>query len=457
MKKRLLIFVYLILSSISFSQAPAFNIQYSEQLAVFVFVQELSENHPDNVFKEAFKNSKFNTEENQKLIAKMDALSIDYSYLFDEYPYSTKSPMQTIDILKKYLIETKNLSEFKKHAIGILPLKTLINMSEIIEVFTPIYNEIIYNPNKDNFEKQIVEIRKYAIENHFETYFNVGLIFYNASWDKTVPFEIAFYPLPNENGFTAQAFYNNFISAIQTNMTDYIHLFSVMLHETYHILYDEQSLELKLEIDTFFKENKSKCSNYAYLLLNEALATALGNGYVYEQLAGELESQLWYNRKYTNLLAREIYPLVKEYILQKKAIDKDFIDNYIRLYELKYASWIDELQNFMTYRYILSENEEDYQSIQKLYRYRSIDEFETEISVNSINKMKKTPLTKVIIISKNNKQKLKMVKDNFNELIDWKYNPSKEFSFKILLEDKSQLLIINQKESSIESLFNELK
>ena len=62
-----------------------------------------------------------------------------------------------------------------------------------------------------------------------------------------------------------------------------------MMHETYHIVYDEQSLEVKTEIDTYFKENKSKCSGYAYQLMNEVLATVLGNGYVYEKLNGKVD------------------------------------------------------------------------------------------------------------------------------------------------------------------------
>jgi hypothetical protein len=55
----------------------------------------------------------------------------------------------------------------------------------------------------------------------------------------------------------------------------------------------------------------------------------------------------------------------------------------------------------MAYRYVISENEEDVNAIRKMFRYRSRTEFDSELTEASIDKMKKTPLTKVIIVSKN--------------------------------------------------------
>jgi len=457
MKQKILTFLLCILTTFSFAQKTNFNIKYSEQLAVFVFMQNLSRTYPENVFKTEFNKSKYNVEKFQNLISNFDKLAIDYSYQFEEFPYGTKTPMQTRDILKKNLIETNNLTDFKLRSIGIVTNKTLNDLVEIITEFTPIYNELIYNPNKEKFENQIVEITKYSKEHNIENYFETGLIFYNSSWDNSIPFEVAFYPLPNSKGFTAQAFYNNFISAIQTNLKDYKDLFSVMLHETFHIIYNEQSLEVKSEIDKNFKENKSKSSNYAYQLLNEVLATSLGNGYVYENLDGKIDSGDWYNRKYINLMAKQIYPLVKEYINQKKPIDKNFINSYIRQYEECFPNWINELDNIMSYRYVISKNVEDFDIIDQKFHYRSTSEYETEISENAIDKMQNTSLTKIIILSKNNTEKLNLIKRKFKELKNWKFNSEKEFSYKILLEDKSQLIIINQRKSNTEALINKLE
>jgi hypothetical protein len=457
MKNRILTIIFFVISTCTFAQKPSFEIKYSEQLAVFVFIQNLSENYPENVFKTEFDKSKYNNEKYKTLISKFDKLTIDYSYEFEEFPMGSKIPMQARDILKKNLIETENLKDFKIRSIGIVTNKTLNELTEIISEFKPIYNELIYNPNKEKFEKQILEITKYSTENKIENYFETGLVFYNSSWDNSIPFKIAFYPLPNSPEFTAQAFYNNFISAIQTNLKDYKDLFSVMLHEIYHIIYNEQSLEVKTEIDKYFTENQSKSTNYAYQLLNEVLATSLGNGYVFEKLDGKIDAGEWYNRKYINLMAKQIYPLVNEYISQRKPIDKNFINNYIKQYEENFPNWINELDNIMAFRYVISQNEKDFDVIDQKYRYRSSANYETEITKNGIDKVKKSSLTKLIIISKNNNEKLNLLKKEFKELNKWKFNPKNEFNHKILLEDKSQLIIINQKKSTTEMLIKKLE
>ncbi|MBW1658389.1 hypothetical protein [Flavobacterium quisquiliarum] len=455
--KKIFLLAFLFLTSLIFGQKTTFTIKYSEQLAVYLFIENLSEHYPENVFKTEFQKSKYNTEKYKNIISKFDKLIVDYSFRFDEYPYGSKKNMQTNDLLKKNLIETNNLNDFKLRSAGFIPIQTLSDLASCIAEFTDVYNELIYNPNKEKFEKQLRDMIKYSSDNNIVGYFETGLLFYNSSWDNAIPFVSAFYPLPNSKGFTAQAFCNNFISAVQVDLNSNKDLFSVMMHETYHIVYDEQSFEVKTEIDTYFKENKSKCSNYAYQLMNEVLATALGNGYVYEKLDGKLDAGDWYNRKYINLMAKKIYPIVKEYIDQKKAMDKNFIDTYIKLYEENFPNWIDELDNIMTYRYVLSENETDLRGISKLFRYRSRTEFDSEITENSINKMKDTPLTKVVIISKNTAEKVKLLKNKFPELKEWKSNANKEFANKFFLNDKSQLIIINQKESAIETLFKLIK
>lgn len=457
MKNRILTFIFFAISTSVLAQKPTFEINYSEQLAVFVFVGNLTENHPENVFKTEFIKSKYNNEKLKNLISKFDKLSIDYSYEFEVFPKGSKIPMQTRDVLKKNLIESENLTEFKLRSTGLVTNKTLNDLTEIIAEFTPIYNELIYNPNKDKFEKQLLDIKQYSTDNKIENYFETGLIFYNATWDNSIPFKIAFYPLPNSQGFTAQAFYNNFISAIQTNLKDFKDLFSVMLHEIYHIIYNEQSLEVKMEIDQNFKSNKSKSSNYAYLLLNEVLATSIGNGYVYEKLDGKIDTGEWYNRKYINLMAKQIYPLITEYILQKKSMDKNFIDNYIKQYDQNFPNWINEFDNIFTYRYIMSENENDFDIIDQKYSYRSSSNYETEITESGIENIKNSSLTKLIIVSKNNKAKLNLIKKQFAELNNWNYNPEIEFNYKILLNNKSQLIIINQKKSTTKTLIDKLE
>lgn len=456
MKLKLLL-ALLFISTCAFGGQTTFNIKYSEPLAVFVFMQNLSAHSAENVFKTKFEQSKYHTDKYKKIIAQFEQLTIDYSYSFEAYPYASKIPMQTRDILKKNMIEANGLNDFKLRSIGILPINTLNELTASMAAFIPVYNELIYDPNKEKFEQQLQDISEYAKVQQIEGYFATGLQFYDAAWDSTIPFEIALYPFPDADWFTGQAFYNNFVCAVQPSLKDYKDLFSVMLHEIYHIVYDEQSLTLKTKIVQYFKENKSSCSNYAYLLLNEVLATAIGNGYVYEQLSGHQDNNGWYYQMYINLMARKIYPLVKTYISEHKAIDKNFIDQYIKLYATNFPGWINEPEHIMAYRYIISANNDDFNTINRMFRYRSYAEYETELTAAGIEKMQQTPLTKVIIVTQDHAGKLSLIKSKFKELKNWSFKPKENFAYKTLLADKSQLIIINQHEATTESLLKSIQ
>jgi hypothetical protein len=338
--------------------------------------------------------------------------------------------------------------------LGLIPNADLIDLTIILDAFTPVYNELIYTPNKEKFENQVKCLSAYFISKNVSDYFQAGVLFYNSVWDNYIPFEIALYPLPDPKGFTAEAFINNAVSAIPTNEDNYDGLLSVMMHEIFHMIYNEQSLEVKQNIKKWFDANPSKCSTYAFWLMNEAFATALGNGYVYEKLHGTIDTTDWYNQKYINAMAKKLYPLVTEYLARKKPIDQDFINSYIKIYRDNYSGWLNELNNLLTYRYVITDNGKDFDTIGYYYPYTSYSDFEDHIAESDIKKMSRTPLTKLIIISKERRAKLDMVKNSFKELKNWQYHPDKEFTYHTFLKDNTQLIIINRFKTPVIVLLN---
>ncbi|MBT1696720.1 hypothetical protein KK083_07535 [Fulvivirgaceae bacterium PWU4] len=191
--------------------------------------------------------------------------------------------------------------------------------------------------------------------------------------------------------------------------------------------------------------------------MNEVLATALGNGYVFENLNKARDTGTWYNWRYIDLMAKQVYPVISDYIKGKKAIDKNFVDAYIKLYEQNYSGWINEPDHVMTYRFVLSENRQDFRSFRALYPYCTSYEAATPVSEASIERIKETPLTKIIIVSKSHAVQLSLIKRKFPELKTWKYKADEEFNFNIFLNDKTQLYIINQHETPTDVLIKRLE
>ncbi|MDR2206845.1 MAG: hypothetical protein LBE36_11905 [Flavobacteriaceae bacterium] len=455
MKLKTTFLALFLFNSVFAQQKPTINLSYSKWLATYDFVKNLSDNYPDNGFKQVFRASKFYNPHYTDLIKRFDTLKLDESYNFQDFPEGLKTPFQSIDFIKKNLITATSIEQFKTETFGVVPNSELFAFSEILSEFKPIYDELIYFPHQNEFENQLVELKDYVQKSNLEKFFEQGLIFYGSAWDNSVPMDIAIIPSIEKDRFNAGAFLNTAFGKIPLNIKEIGNddLFSVLMHEIYHILYDAQPLEFKLKIQSWFNKNPSKNSQYAYLLLNEVLATATGNGYVYEHLNGKPYEGDWYNFKYFNLLAKQIYPMVKDYINQQKTIDQDFVNQYIAFYDA-FPDWSNELDNLFRNRYVLSDNPKDIDYFRKNYvASHGIDE--DVFSQSNLEKLKEARLTKVIIISSDHKDKLSRVKSIFPELKNLKYNARKEFVYTADLQDKTKLIIINKHSTSLEKLFDD--
>ncbi|WP_254050305.1 hypothetical protein [Myroides sp. N17-2] len=74
-----------------------------------------------------------------------------------------------------------------------------------------------------------------------------------------------------------------------------------------HVLFNEQTPEFQQQIDQWFEENTYLYKQYAYNFFDEALATAIGNGWVHKNISGSLLTTDWYNNEYINEFAKELY------------------------------------------------------------------------------------------------------------------------------------------------------
>ncbi|MBS1605503.1 MAG: hypothetical protein JST42_22760 [Bacteroidetes bacterium] len=451
MKKLVFLSVIFTRTMTGFSEKQAFIVKYSEPLAVYEFVSNLSANAPDNNFKKLYLASAFNLENYRRLITRFDSLNIDLSYEYTDYPYGQKIGGSTISLLRKELVNAADLSHFRLNAIGIIPNADLQTLSEVLVAFEPVYRQIVYEPGRAGFENQLDRLRRLIDSVDMSTWFSMGLKVYNSSWDQTIPFQFVFYPMPKAKGFSATALYNIAISGIPADYSNYDKVLGVMLHEIFHIEYDEESLAFKKNIRQWFAENPRRTSRYAYLLLNEAMATAMGNGYVYGRLIGGEDTAAWYNRKYTNWMAKKMYSLVRSYIDNGRSIDRPFVDRYIQLYDDNFREWITEKDNVLTDRYVLSDSAADFDVIDANYPYRSMSQYETGISRLTLEKIKKAPITKIVIISKDNRRRLSLLKQTFAELSNWTPAAARDFNHSVWLNDRTWLIIINEIQKGTEA------
>lgn len=454
MKKHILFLTFLLVGQITYAQQQLqFKVAHAELYAVYDFLEKIADNYPGNAFKTAFLASRYNTEKYKNLLRQLDTLKIDYAYNFDQYSPTLKTALTSRSLIEKSLIESRTVNDFKAKCFGIIPNAELGTLSNMIKAFIPVYNETVYLPNKEAFEQQLSDINRQLLSNDVPKIYTDVMKFYGADWDKDIPFEVIAYPTPGKSGIGARAFLNIAVIRFPLNFKSYDVLFSVMLHEIFHIGYDSQPISLKNKLKSWFSNTQSSNSQYAFLLLNEVLATSLGNGYAYEKLKGTVDQEDWYYTKYVNLLAKEIYPIVNTYLAQGKTIDEEFVKTYVGIYDSKFSGWSKELDNILTYRAILSDDIDDTRYFRRNYPY-TIHKTIREVTLNGLEELEKQPITKVVIISDHHREKLKLTKNSFSELKDYRFNADKEFIKVIDLTDRTKLIIINKHSSSVETLMS---
>jgi hypothetical protein len=428
----------------SYSQNVQFETKFSEPFAVFQFMNSLSAKSPDNVYKKLFNHSDFSTKTNKDLIAQFDSLYIDYNYDFTDYPAGQKIGINVPLLLSRNLILCDSLYDFKLRSIGLVPNERLIKLADLLKQFTPIYEAVIYEPSRIRFEEQLRSVSNLIRSSNINFYFTEALRFYNSSWDVSIPFVFCFYPLPNSKSFNATALSNVAISPIADSLDNYKVLLTVMLHEISHILYDERSLSLWNQMEEWFDSNPSKVKVYAQSLFNEVMATAVGNGYLAAQLNEKEDTTLsWYGIKYISMMAKTVYPLAKQYIEASKPMDRNFVNQYVQLFEEHYSDWLYDLQYVMRGRLLISDSTPDIGILSRLYGSAQGNENEKEISEATLKKLTTSHCTKVIIVNSNNKNKLQIITNSLNELKTWHYDANKDFVYYKFLSDKTWLIILN--------------
>ncbi|MCP9752681.1 hypothetical protein [Ferruginibacter sp. HRS2-29] len=439
---------------LSAQHSVKFKVHYSELYATYDFLTKISSGYPDNDLKTIFEKSLYNTAGALKMIEDFSQIRIDYSYPFAQYPSPLKVGFMSRDFIEKNLAISQSIEEFKEKSAGIIPNEDLVAFSKTIEIFTSIYRELVFEPNKASFTQQQNSLQEYVDNNKFADFFDKGIAFYDVLWDPTIPFDICLLPSYEKGNLGARAFINVAICEPPVNLKDFTSFFSVAMHEIYHILYDNQSLSLKKDITKWFRDTHSPNSQYALLLLNEVLATGLGNGYLMEKINGKIDEEDWYANKYITGMAKETYALLKKYVEEEKPIDEAFVKTYVKTYDTKFGDWNKELAHLFMYRYIISDNRDDIAYFRKNYRFYSNNRTGSPVSQQEIDRAKEMPVTKVLVISSRHKEVYAIAKNSFDELKNSTPDLTKEFIRVFTLKDNTKLFIINRHLSSVEALMN---
>jgi hypothetical protein len=265
------------------------------------------------------------------LLVDFARLSLYNNYKRGELPASRHVYRSTHDLLVIAAVESETLAAFKKRSIGILSNSGQQELFRILFAAEKYYDKIINTPYAGKMAEHLTALEKY--QSKANELFAKFKDFYNSSWTNDIPFNVTLFPIPGKRGVsTATPHANSLCVGVLTDETDHSQRLGVVLHEMCHVLYDEQLSSFQYQLDNVFSNNGSPYSHLASSFFDEALATALGNGWTYQYITGKADTSSWYNNTYINGFAHALYPMTDQYLTAHKPIDADFINNAIRLF-----------------------------------------------------------------------------------------------------------------------------
>ncbi len=317
----------------TFQKAPDFSFTTNEVLCVFHFVHTAADGEHSSQSYRAFIEE--NTAEDPVFAALVaDFKSIDFTqgYRRSGLPKRRYRARTVMDFMWTHSAASTDLEDFSQRIFGLLPIQEHAKLEDVLAKAQPYYKRLVWNPQLANIQR--TERFLDAYEDRVSRLFYQVSSFYGTPWPSDISFTTALCPIPLASGVTSAVPKVNTLvcSYLSENDEDYKATLGVAVHEMCHSIYDEQPADLQKQIDDWFMLSKSPFATHAYTYFNEGLATAIGNGWAYEQLNGYIDEEDWYADETINGFAKAIHPLINSYLRERQTIDRPFVDAAIEAF-----------------------------------------------------------------------------------------------------------------------------
>lgn len=348
---------------LSLNCAPVFGSERVEFSAdrihgLYIFVESIAGTpfrHED--IKRVFEASKHNTALSKQMLT--DFRSLDF--VLGKPLFLTGVPERNGGrSLKEAIINqssfSKDLADLRERTQALMPMSDLKKLFKVLSHFEPIYNSLLWNPHRMTMQRAASTFQQNAKKWKLDDLFAKAAKFYGSDWPAEQKFRVSLFPLPPDSKHTNATAYGAVesvgVNPSERNVADQ---FAVVFHELCHSLYEAQPDDVQKALAEAFNKNPSKYSRLTYNYINEGLATALGNGWVYEKAAGKVDQANWYADEKINALAKGIFAKTKEYANQSKRIDSNFVNHAIEVFAAKFPDSHLEFQPALTNIVLISD------------------------------------------------------------------------------------------------------
>ena len=357
-----------------------------------------------------------------ELVGRYGSLDFTSGYRRPNLPRRRYRSRTVMDFLWLHSAASSSLAEFSSRSFGLLPVAEHAELFAVLAKAEPYYDRLVWQPESANIAR--TERFLDAYEGRVGQLFHQVSGFYGTPWSADIPFTVALCPIPLASGVTSAVPKVNTLvcSYLSRNDEDYKATLGVAVHEMCHSIYDEQPAGLQQQIDDWFTLSRSPFATHAYAYFNEALATAIGNGWAYEQLNGKPDAGAWYADEFIDGFARAIHPIVVAYLKERQTIDRAFVNTAIEAFAKTYPDANRDVDILLNSVGIYADTEDDATltgySEEIFSRFRVSSSFlRAPLSSPGAQRSFGYPqLTKLIIVDRDREERWTQLSGRFEEL-----------------------------------------
>jgi hypothetical protein len=350
---------------------------------------------------------------------------------FEGFPDSRYNGKSASNLVFIQSVNAKTINELIQNCTGFYTQSDLKKFSEVLHYFYPIYHKCIWLPYQKSINSDVQKLNIYIKSKGVGACFTKAANFYGVEWESEIPFYVMIHPMVGKVDYTmARPMGNVLIADYVLGDKNYSGWLGVVFHEMCHVLYTNQSREKQYATEHYFlKSNNAKYRLAAYNWFDETMATAIGNGYLFEKLTGKVDENEWYANEYIHKNARAVFPLVKNYLDSSKTMNGTFFYEYINLFEKTFPNINREANNLFAFMDIASDtvNNDIYGNFYAYFQPRWVN-LESSVDYGTLIKTNDQVHTKIVVLIKNPATGIKEINEAFHtEFSDASSFPDKIF------------------------------
>lgn len=212
----------------------------------------------------------------------------------------------------------EQLAEALPPSLGAQDRATLMTT---IETLLPRYIEMMAG-EQEAVNASARQLAAYLRDKQVSEVFSSMEKLYDVKWPHEKPILVGLSPVPASGSFTASVDGATVFGDFPLGFQDFDAYTSVVLHEIGHALLEGQSTSTKNDWNAGFTHASQRTRLFAEAWFNEGLATAVGNGWSWKKLTGEVDPNQWYNNEVINRYSRAIAPRVFELLDKNQSISQ---------------------------------------------------------------------------------------------------------------------------------------